>query len=221
MNHFNTHNYSVIKNAISTEMSSFIYDYICLRRKVANYLFQNKLISPYNKHFGSWDDPQVLNTYSIYGDPTFDTLLMKMLPVMKRETGIDVVPTYSYARIYKKGDILRRHKDRPSCEISTTLHLGGEPWPIFIDPTGSDNIIDEHKNILKPNATKGKKVDLEIGDMLIYEGCKLEHWREPFEGEHCGQVFLHYNNVNGPNKNINIFDGREKLGLPAWRNKNK
>ena len=68
---------------------------------------------------------------------------------------------------------------------------------IFIDPTGSDNVIDEYKNIHKPNAPKGERVDLEIGDMLIYEGCKLEHWREPFEGDNCGQVFLHYNNVNG------------------------
>ena len=92
---------------------------------------------------------------------------------------------------------------------------------IFLDPTGSDNVIDEYKNIHKPNAPEGQRVDLEIGDMLIYEGCKLEHWREPFEGDNCGQVFLHYNNVNGPNNDINIFDGREKLGLPAWVKKNK
>ena len=168
---------------------------------------------------GTFKDDQVLNTYSIYGDPTFDTLLMKMLPVMKRETGLNVVPTYSYARIYKKGDILRRHKDRPSCEISTTINLGGDPWPIFIDGTGADSVIDEMKNIHKPNAPKGTKVLLEVGDMLIYEGCKLEHWREPFEGDNCGQVFLHYNNADGQFKDINIFDGREKLGLPAWRAK--
>ena len=67
--------------------------------------------------------------------PVFDTLLMKVLPVMQRETGLDVVPTYSYARIYKKGDILKKHKDRPSCEISTTLNLGGDPylWSIFLE----------------------------------------------------------------------------------------
>ena len=68
---------------------------------------------------------------------------------------------------------------------------------------------------------KVTRVDLEIGDMLIYEGCKLEHWREPFEGDNCGQVFLHYNNVNGQFKNMNVFDGREKLGLPSWQKKNR
>ena len=140
---------------------------------------------------------------------------------MQQETGLQLVPTYSYARTYKKGDILKRHKDRPSCEISTTINLGGDPWPIFIDETGSNNVIDEYKNIHKPNAPTGTRVDLEIGDMLVYSGCDLEHWREPFEGENCGQVFLHYNNVNGPNNDINIFDGREKLGLPAWRKRNK
>ena len=89
---------------------------------------------------------------------------------MEELTGKQLVPTYSYARIYKNGDELKRHKDRPSCEISTTINLGGEPWPIFIDGTGANNVIDEYKNIHKPNAPKGTKVDLEIGDMLIYEG---------------------------------------------------
>jgi hypothetical protein len=55
-----------------------------------------------------------------------ETLLMKMLPIMKERTGLDLIPTYSYARVYEKGAILKRHKDRPSCEISTTLNLGGD-----------------------------------------------------------------------------------------------
>ena len=192
-------NYKVVKQAINFELANFLFNYFLLKREAVEHMYNTNMTYD-SGMLGTFKDEQVLNTYSIYGDPTFDTLLMKMLPVMKRETGIDVVPTYSYARIYKKGDILRRHKDRPSCEISTTLHLGGEPWPIFVE---------------------GTEVLLDIGDMLIYEGCKLEHWREPFEGDNCGQVFLHYNNVNGQFKDINIFDGREKLGLPAWRKKNK
>ena len=83
------------------------------------------------------------NTYSHYADHVMETLMMKVLPKMQQETGLQLVPTYSYARAYKKGDILKRHSDRPSCEISTTVHLGGDPWPIFIDGTGADNVIDE------------------------------------------------------------------------------
>tara|TARA_B100000287_G_scaffold428658_1_gene480435 strand:+ start:271 stop:909 length:639 start_codon:yes stop_codon:yes gene_type:complete len=206
--------YQIIKNAISYELANFLYNYFLLKREAVAYMYSNNWIYD-NGMLGTWTDKQVPNTYSIYGDPTFDTLMMKVLPVMKRETGLELIPTYSYARIYKKGDILRKHKDRPSCEISTTLNLGGDPWPIFIDGTGADTVIDEYKQIHKPNAPKGTRVDLEVGDMLIYEGCKLEHWREPFEGDNCGQVFLHYNNIKGPNSNINIFDGRDKLGLPA------
>ena len=214
---FKKNKYTVLKNAVSKEVADMAYSYFLNKRKVARVLFDERYISPFTEYYGIWNDEQVPNTFSVYGDPAFDTLLMKVLPVMREQTGLDVLPTYSYARVYKKGDILKRHKDRPSCEISTTLNLGGDPWPIFMDTTGSDNVIDEYKNIHKPNAPEGVKIDLEVGDMLIYEGCKLEHWREPFEGEHCGQVFLHYNNKKGEFKDINIFDGRDKLGTPNWK----
>ena len=213
---FKVKKYQVIKNAVSYELANFLYNYFMLKRDAVKFMYENNIHSQ-TSILGTWSDEQVPNTYSMYGDFAMETLMMKVMPVMKKETGLDLVPTYSYARIYKKGDILKRHKDRPSCEISTTLNLGGDPWPIFIDPTGSDNVVDEYKNIHKPNAPKGERVDLEIGDMLIYEGCKLEHWREPFEGEHCGQVFLHYNNKKGEFKDINIFDGRDKLGTPNWK----
>jgi hypothetical protein len=166
--------------------------------------------------FGTWSDTQIPNTYSHYADHVMETMLMKVLPRMQQETGLQLVPTYSYARLYKKGDELRRHKDRPSCEISTTLNLGGDPWPIFIDGTGADCVIDEYKKIIKPDAPKGTKVLLEVGDMLVYSGCDLEHWREPFEGNICGQVFLHYNHVDGPFADKNKFDGRPMLGLPPF-----
>ena len=191
--------YKVVKQAINYELANFLFNYFLLKREAVEHMYNTNMIYD-NGMLGTWGDTQIPNTYSIYGDPAFDTLLMKMLPVMKKETGLDVVPTYSYARMYKKGDELKKHKDRPSCEISTTLNLGGDPWPIFLE---------------------NNKVMLETGDMLIYEGCKLEHWREPFEGDNCGQVFLHYNNANGQFKNMNVFDGREKLGLPAWHKKNR
>ena len=207
--------YQVIKNAISYELANFIYNYFLLKKDAVEFMYKNN-INYESPLLGTWTDKQVPNTYSHYADMVMETLLMKVLPIMKKETGLELIPTYSYARVYKKGDILRRHKDRPSCEISTTLNLGGDPWPIFIDDTGSDNVIDEYKNIHKPNAPKGTKVVLDVGDMLIYSGCELEHWREPFEGNICGQVFLHYNHVNGPFAGTNMFDGRPKLGLPSF-----
>ena len=99
--------------------------------------------------------------------------------------------------------MLARHKDRYSCEISTTLNLGGDDWPIYLDPTGK-------------KGQAGIKVDLEPGDMLIYSGCDLEHWREEFTGKDCGQVFLHYNKASSKTAKENQFDNRPFIGLPSW-----
>jgi hypothetical protein len=143
-----------------------------------------------------------------------ETLLEWVKPAMEKHTKLKLIPTYSYARIYKKGDILQRHKDRFSCEISTTLNLGGDPWSIFLSP--QENVgIPDGKKITSASNVKGIKVDLKPGDMLIYKGMELEHWREPFKGENCIQVFLHYNNVSKEAK-LNQFDKRPHLGLPAY-----
>jgi len=60
------------------------------------------------------------------------------------------------------------------------------------------------------------KVDLKKGDMLVYSGCELEHWRNKFKGKEHIQVFLHYNNRKTPGAKENIFDKRPHLGLPSW-----
>ena len=209
--------YQVIKKAISYELANFIFNYFLLKRDAVDWMYKNNITYDTGM-LGTWADKQIPNTYSHYADHVMETLLVKVLPVMVQETGLELIPTYSYARLYKKGDILKRHKDRPSCEISTTIHLGGYPWPIFIDGTGADNVINEEQNLIKPNAPAGTKVILDVGDMLVYSGCKLEHWREPLEGNTCAQVFLHYNHVNGPFAEKNRFDKRPMLGVPPIRN---
>ena len=216
---FRINRYQVIKKALSYELANFCLNYFLLKRDAVEFMYKNNFHSE-SSLLGTWNDQQIPNTYSHYGDFVMETLLVKMLPVMKQHTDLDLIPTYSYARAYKKGDILKRHKDRPSCEISTTLLLGGDPWSIFIDGTGADNVIygkEEGDNTVKPNAPKGTKILLEVGDMLVYSGCELEHWREPFEGNICGQVFLHYNHVNGSFTTKNKFDGRPILGIPPIR----
>ena len=200
---FQKNKYSILKNDISPELANFIYQYFLNKRKVSRFLFDQRYISPFTEYFGTWADAQVPNTYSHYSDLVMETLLQKVRPVMEKHTGLKLSETYSYARIYKPGDVLARHKDRYSCEISTTLNLGGDNWPIYLDPTGN-------------KGQAGIKVNLNPGDMLIYSGCDLEHWREEFTGKHCGQVFLHYNKVNSKMAKENEFDKRPFLGLPAW-----
>ena len=133
---FKKNKYSVLKGAISKELADFVYKYFQNKRNVARILFDSKYISPFTEYWGIWNDEQVPNTYSHYGDIAMETLLQEVKPVMEKHTGLKLSETYSYARIYKNGDVLARHKDRYSCEISTTLNLGGDPWPIYLDPTG-------------------------------------------------------------------------------------
>ena len=211
---FNKNKYTILKNAISPELAKFVKDYFLLKRKVAETLFNERYISQFTTEFGVWNDPQVPDTYSHYADIAMETLLEWVKPVMEKHTKLKLIPTYSYARIYKKGDVLHRHKDRFSCEISTTLNLGGDPWSIFLSP--QENVgIPDGKKITSASNVKGIKVDLKPGDMLIYKGMELEHWREPFKGENCIQVFLHYNNVS-KEAELNQFDKRPHLGLPDY-----
>jgi len=197
---FKKQKYTVKKNIIDIKLCKFIFDYFLLKRKVAKTLFDHKFISPFSIEWGTWSDTQVPNTYSHYADIAMETLLQWVQPIMEKHTKLKLIPTYSYARIYKKGDVLPRHKDRYSCEISTTINLGGDPWPIYLEPSGEQG-------------KAGTKVNLKPGDMLIYSGCELEHWREAFDGTDCAQVFLHYNTASKKTEQ-NKFDGRPFLGLP-------
>jgi len=212
---FKKNKYTVIKKAISEELTKFCCDYFALKRQVAQTMFNARYISPFTEYFGIWNDQQVPKTYSHYADIVMETLLVRLLPVMEKTTGLKLNPNYSYARIYKKGDILHRHKDRFSCEISTTLNLGGDPWPIYLEPNSEIGGIVEGKGYVSNN-TKGIKVDLKPGDMLVYRGNELEHWREKFKGENCAQVFLHYNNLKTKGSKENIYDRRPHVGLPSW-----
>jgi len=213
---FKKKKYQVIREALSKELSNFIFNYMMLQRDAVDFMMKNNKVNPVNPFIGNRVDIQAPGVYSKYADWVMETLLMYMIPIMKAKTGMDLIPTYSYTRLYEKGNILHRHKDRSSCEVSTTLHLGGDPWPIFLDPSGADNILSgrETTTIVKPGAPKGIRIDLKVGDMLIYSGCELEHWREPFEGNICSQVFLHYNHANGPFAKTNLFDKRPLLGIP-------
>ena len=200
---FKKDKYKVLRGVISPEIANFVYQYFLNKRKIAQFLFDQRYISPFTEYWGVWNDQQVPNTYSHYSDVAMETLLQQLKPAMEKETGYKLNETYSFARIYKTGDVLPRHKDRYSCEVSTTLNVGGDPWPLYLDPTGK-------------KGQAGIKVDLEPGDMLIYSGCDLEHWREAFPGKDCAQVFLHYNDAKKKTAKSNKFDGRPFLGLPAW-----
>lgn len=154
-----------------------------------NYLVVQNFISPEHaknleKEFHVEDskfnfngDPQAPNSASVYNYlPALELLANKTSHVSKI-VGETVLPTYVYSRIYRDGSILTKHRDRPSCEISITLHLGGDkPWPIWIETPEKEE----------------RCVTLNPGDGMLYLGCIASHWRNKFEGTEYTQFFLHY-----------------------------
>ncbi|MDE2196680.1 MAG: SEC-C domain-containing protein [Gammaproteobacteria bacterium] len=132
-----------------------------------------------------------------YADALSESLLLELQPAVEQATGLQLLPCYSYLRIYFNGAVLPRHLDRPSCEISTSLTLGFRApalWPLCVQSDGQD-----------------KSLPLGSGDMLIYRGADVPHWREPFAGEYWVQTFLHYVDANGQYTDFK-FDGRERIG---------
>jgi hypothetical protein len=214
---FKKKKYTVIRQAISKDLAAFVANYFLMQKQVYDTCRAQRYISPFENIIGHYEgrDEQIPETYSQYSNIAMETLMLKCQPEMEKVTGLKLYPAYTYARIYKKGDELKRHKDRFSCEISTTMNLAGDDWPIYLEP-------DPKKGGIKPGVgyvsdnTKGIKVDLKPGDMLVYSGCELEHWRNKFKGKECVQVFLHYNNRKTPGSKDNMFDKRPHLGLPSW-----
>ena len=202
---FKKNKYVVIKQAISKDLAAFVANYFSIKKQVYDTCRQARFISPYEVLLGEYEgaDGQIPHTYSHYSDIAMETLMLKCQAMMEKTTGLKLTPAYTFARIYKHGDILKRHKDRFSCEISTTMNLAGDPWSIYLEPSGKEGL-------------KGIKVDLKPGDMLVYSGCELEHWRNKFKGKEHIQVFLHYNNKKTPGAKENMFDKRPHLGLPSW-----
>jgi len=201
--------YVLIKKFISKEQASYLYNYGIMRANRAATLARAKWPGYREDIDGTFTDKQVPGTYSCYADPAMETLLLQGLDGMRKITGLNLAPTYSYWRLYKNGDVLKRHKDRPSCEISTTICIGYDnsnvdaskypdwDWPMFI----------KEKN--------GKEIPIHMkpGDMIIYRGCEVEHWREPLWANNHAQVFLHYNEKGG--KYDVPYDGRPLLGMTS------
>lgn len=196
----------IIKNLISKEISEFLFSYLNLKKTGVKLLREYNIISSLDRDHGIFGDGQLKgtqgykNTYCIYGDAVFDTLLSKVKPIIEKKLKTKLVETYSYARLYTKGNVLKKHTDRESCEFSITLNLGGSPWPLFLENAKLDTL----------------KINLKPGDALIYQGAKYKHWREALAGDQCGQVFLHYikrDDQDNKDPRTGKYDFRHSLGL--------
>ena len=181
---FKEKGYCVIKDAVSHELRDFATQY-ALFDEMQDY-------TP--------DTHQVVGAHSKYADPAMESMLLLLHKVMEENTGLTLFPTYSFYRVYRPGDVLVSHLDRPSCEISATMCFNYNyddsefNWPIFVN---------------------GSKLILKPGDMAIYRGCDLKHWRDEFK--HLDndvwhvQGFFHFVDANGPYADYK-YDKRNLIG---------
>ena len=184
---FKEKGYHVIRNFLEPDFVAFINQYFFTR---------------INAGQAELGDPQAPNTYIFYGDPLMDTILGESTKELSKVAGYSLLPTYTYTRLYGKGDELKIHRDRPSCELSGTLTLG--------IPAG-----DEINPIyFSQNEDKSDVIEIKLnpGDLCLYHGCELYHWREPFTQRWYLQSFLHYVNADGPHKD-SLYDKRPYLGM--------
>ena len=195
---FKNKKYKLIKKAFSKDVMNLCENYILLKNKCYDTLSDKTYLSPYNADWGFYEKHsprgQVPETYACYGDLLADSLLNIFKLKVEKISGYKLYNSYSYLRNYKKGDILPPHIDRPQCDISTTVFVGGSKWPFYLK--------DGNKKI---------SFNFDIGDCLLYKGEQVEHWREPLRGENCVQVFLHY--VRDKKQE---YDRRINLGLPNY-----
>lgn len=147
-------------------------------------------------------DNQCPSSLALGGDPGLDAVLEWIRPKISRLVGLELTPTYSYTRLYAKGEVLARHKDRPACEISVTLSIhipkGMGPSVIYLKPPNLEEI----------------NVEMHEGDGCLYAGTEVEHWREAFRADGYIQLFLHFIARHGRNFPTYAYDQRERLGAP-------
>ena len=121
---FINNNYDVIEQAINPSLALFVYNYFRLKKQTHKVLLDNGYISKFNNLLGTISDSQCPGAYAHYADNAMEILLMMVKPTIEKFTGLNLIETYSYARLYTKGNELKRHTDRISCEISLTMCLG-------------------------------------------------------------------------------------------------
>ena len=193
-----------IEQLLTKELVDFFYYNLILHYNRFTWILEHKPY-PFDKHGlynhegylrRAFDKSDTTDAFSQYADSAFDALLGLKTDYLSGVLELKLVPTYSFAMMYVEGQGLEKHTDRPSCEISVSVHLGSpglKPWPLYVE---------------------GIPVELNPGDAVVYRGIDVPHWRLPLEEcNHYAQCFLHYNDSEGPFKSTNIYDNRPLLGF--------
>jgi hypothetical protein len=189
--YFKQNKYVYVPELMNKDVTNFIYNYLVLKACT-------------NQEFGGEGESDKYVRYC-YGDLATETLSGILLDSISNITQKKLCPTYSYTRVYLKGEILKPHFDRAACQYSVTVNFGGDPWPIYFGEFNKDKDMDNGYSLKN-------EITLKPGDGIIYMGEELIHWRNAFKGEHCVQAFLHYIDMEGPHYPEHAYDKRVNIG---------
>ena len=189
-NLFQKKKFLYLENVVSSDLVSTISNYALLKEAYS--------FTP--------DTAQVINAHAVYSDFLMESLLIQYKPIVEEATGLSLLPTYSFYRVYRRGQELVPHTDRPSCEISMSVcynfdYQGKDyDWPLYME----DNPL-----VMKP------------GDAAVYRGMDVVHYRPVFDvpqGSYHVQAFYHYVDANGVYPKY-AYDGNKNSHLKIIENK--
>ena len=193
---FDTNGYLIIKNLCDPEK---LFHPVPKERGLFNWKGSNEL----DKFTYEEVEIQVNGSVARYWHPQYRKIHSEIRLILEQVIGRKLYNTYYYDRFYFPGQPLIKHTDRPSCEISVTIHIGTnikESWPIWIKTP--DTFEDSAMKTLIASG-ENRSVHLEAGDGMIYKGCERPHWRDPMPGLleskinkdeslYYHQIFFHY-----------------------------
>ena len=122
-----------------------------------------------HNYFGPLDDGQVTRRMGRHNESVTASLHHRLAKLVSLVVGKKIKASYAYLGCYLDGAVLERHVDRPQCQYNLSIVFDMcdqqentvEPWPIYLK--------------------MGKKeiaVKLNPGSGLLYQGTKIEHWRD-------------------------------------------
>ena len=197
---YKTDNFKIIKGVLSKDTCRILAREFRMTRDVLHFTADRSKKYPFA-------DEMVDNSFSWYSPLCFESLADTVIKdVVSSVLEEPVVPTYSYGRIYYNGSELKKHVDRACSEIAVSVCLDIDnsvaDWPLFVHV--SENHIE--------------KVLQSPGDIIIYDGNKLPHWRTVYHGHEHINAFMFYVKENGPRSSL-IYDTRQCLGLGSTARK--
>jgi len=145
-----------------------------------------------HKAIVNYKDQAPLSTYK----PMIGTHVSLLLtPLYSKIAQKNLLPSYSFFRRYHKGDILNKHKDRPACQYSVTTHLNrseNKIWDFYVEDINGQT----------------QKIKSEPGDLILYKGEEVFHWRESLKYDTSDHMFLHFVDINEDKYQKEILDGK-------------